>query len=357
MDNQALEPDRTVLDAALDALEKITGLGAHVNERAPAAAAGTLAEAPFEIEIDAGDQRYPLLAEVGPRVDRATALAAAHARITRIAGDRGVLVTPYLTPTLAEQCRRDLNQQFIDTAGNAYLRQPGLHIIVTGQRRPALPVARAPMVAAGTATALRVIFLLLCRPAMINAPYRDIAEAAGVALGAVGPVLQNLAARQYVIGEPGNRHIVEPLRLFDEWVMNYPTRLRPKLRVHRFAAQDADWWKNLDLAGTGACWGGEIAADRLTHYLKPATCTLYVEPERVRPFIAETATKHRLRRDPAGRVEILEAFWRFPTDGPQPDVVPAPLVFADLVATLEPRNLEVADMVRKQYLEATWNQP
>jgi hypothetical protein len=59
-------------------------------------------------------------------------------------------------------------------------------------------------------------------------------------LGAVGPRLQNLANRQYLIGGPGKRHLVEPIRLFDEWVMNYPTRLRPRLKARRFTALDPD---------------------------------------------------------------------------------------------------------------------
>lgn len=121
MENPATEPDLTVLDAALAALRQTTGLRARVTMREPAAACE------IEIEIDTDDQRYFLLAEVAPRVDRKEALGAAHTRLAGMDGDRGVLVTPYLTPTPAEECRRKLNQQFIDTAGPAGLRGSRRH--------------------------------------------------------------------------------------------------------------------------------------------------------------------------------------------------------------------------------------
>lgn len=68
-------------------------------------------------------------------------------------------------------------------------------------------------------------------------------------------------------------------------------------------------------------------------------------------FIAAAAAKYRLQADLKGNIEILEAFWKFPADPRWPDVVPAPLVYADLVATLDPRNLEAAELVRTQHIE------
>ncbi len=43
-----------------------------------------------------------------------------------------------------------------------------------------------------------MVFALLCRPELLNAPYREIVDAAGVALGAVGWVYFDLQARGYV---------------------------------------------------------------------------------------------------------------------------------------------------------------
>jgi hypothetical protein len=44
-------------------------------------------------------------------------------------------------------------------------------------------------------------------------------------------------------------------------------------------------------------------------------------------------------------------FWNFPADPATPDVAPPILVYADLAATLDPRNLEAAKLVREQYID------
>jgi hypothetical protein len=61
--------------------------------------------------------------------------------------------------------------------------------------------------------------------------------------------------------------------------------------------------------------------------------------------------KHRLRADPEGNIEILDMFWDFPTEPTMPDVVPPILVYADLVLTLDPRNMEVARLIREKYID------
>ena len=89
---------------------------------------------------------------------------------------------------------------FLDTAGNAYLHEPGLHVYITGEKPAA---GETPIVGAqggGTATALRVVFALLCNPKLLNAPYREIVEAANVALGAIGWVFFDLEKRGYIAG-------------------------------------------------------------------------------------------------------------------------------------------------------------
>jgi hypothetical protein len=49
----------------------------------------------------------------------------------------------------------------------------------------------------------------------------------------------------------------------------------------------------------------------------------------------------------AFEIEILEAFWDFDFDGPD-DVVPPLLVYADLLATMDPRNFNVGQMILDQ---------
>jgi hypothetical protein len=263
-----------------------------------------------------------------------------------------VLVTPYLTAALARHCREPLDLQFIDTAGNAYLRAPGLYVFVQGER-PDKPLAGAGMPArGGTATALRAVFVLLCRPELLNAPYREIATAAGIGLGTVGWALFDLERRGYLTaaGQRRHRRLLEPTRLLDEWVTNFPIRLRPKLDPRRLRAPDPGWWELAHLPA-GARWGGEVAAAKLAGHLKPGTVTIYLEPTAARDALATLVQEHRLRADPLGNVEILDTFWALPEQDGLPGLVPPLLVYADLMATLDPRNLEAARRIRDQHLE------
>jgi hypothetical protein len=212
-------------------------------------------------------------------------------------------------------------------------------------------MANAPMVTttprAGMVTTLRVVFALLCRRELLNAPYREIIRAAGVALGAVGGVFRDLHGRGYITGgtRKGDRRLLEPQRLLEEWVTNYPIRLRPKLTPRRFRAVTPDWWQRADMTTYGAQWGGEVAAEKLTGYLKPETVTLYVRPEKDRANVVRLVAAHRLRADPRGDIEMLDTFWNFPADQDHPDIVPPILVYADLMATHDPRNLDAARLL------------
>ncbi len=337
-----------LLDEVLATLTRTTGLNAAVVTHGPKAPKGTGPDATIEIE-EAG-KRFRFFVEI-KAVDRTVALATAKHQLEAY-GRHGVLIAPYLTTELAKHCRDKLNLQFIDAAGNAYLRAPGLYVFVRGERPQKLTAAPMGTRGAGTATALRVAFVLLCKPELLNAPYREIVAAAGVALGAVGWVFLDLGARGYIVGgrRKGNRRWLEPARLLDEWATNFPIKLRPKLNPRRFRAPDPGWWENAHLP-EGARWGGEVAAEKLTGYLKPATCTVYLGPEKPREALAALAKQHRLRADPQGNIEILDAFWAFPTEGIHHDVVPPTLVYADLMATLDPRNLEVAKRIREQYID------
>jgi hypothetical protein len=338
-----------VLDQAFRALRRTTGLTAALMALEPKAPKGLRPDA--EIEIEEGGKRFQFFVEV-KAIDRAIALAAVKNRLGPY-GLKGALVAPYLTAELAQHCRDQLDLQFIDAAGNAYLRRQGLYVFVRGER-PHGPTAPTAMGArgSGTATGLRVTFVVLCRPELLNAPYREIAEAAGVALGTVGWAFFGLEHRGYLAAAPQrqNRHLLEPTRLLDEWVTNFPIRLRPKLNPRRFRAPDLDWWQQGNLP-YGGHWGGEVAAAKLTNYLKPATGIIYLDPANAREALAALVQNYRLRADPEGNVEILDAFWKLPEKDMPRDVVPPLLVYADLMATLDPRNLEVAKQIRERYIE------
>lgn len=340
---QQLRHETRVLGDALDALTRTTGLKTRMLAREPKAAKGKQPDA--EIIIKNADRTYRYVVEV-KTVDRTVALAAAKHQLDPF-GRKGVLVAPYLTAELANYCREILDLQFIDTAGNAYLRGPGLYVYIRGERLPMTAPTTRGTGGGGTPTALRVVFALLCKPELLNAPYRDIVTAAGVALGAVGWVFYDLEGRGLIAGKQRkrNRRFLNPERLLNEWVTNYPIKLRPKLAKGTFRAADPEWWRKAQLQHHGAVWGGEVAADRMTGNREPGRLTLYIQGDPGK-FLLE----HRLRADPHGDIEILEKFWDFEAYEAHPkDLAPPVLVYADLMATLDPRNHDTAKLIYNEF--------
>ena len=252
-------------------------------------------------------------------------------------GQPALLVTDYLTPTLADVLK-ERNIAFLDAAGNAYLNHPPLFVWVKGEKlTQTLPTAN---VTARTfnPSGLQVLFPLLCNPNWTNHPYREIAKLAGVAHGTVGWVLAELPKLGFMAEVGGKRRLLQPERLLQQWVEAYARTLRPKLLLGRFHTDTLDWHRTIDPGKYGFLLGGEPAAARLTDHLRPGIVTLYGPKLEPRLLLDQ-----RLRADPKGNVEILRRFWKF--DNEEPLIVPLPLVYADLLAIGDARCLETAKLL------------
>lgn len=255
-----------------------------------------------------------------------------------------LLVTHYVTPPQAERLRH-ANVQFIDAAGNVFLNQPPLYVFVTG-RRPLAAVAQGKTTRAFTATGIKTLFALLCVPNMLTASYRVIAATAGVSLGAVSQALEDLKQVGYLLdrGAEGRVWQKKP-ELIRRWSETYSERLRPKLLLGRFHTDEIEWWKDVPLTPMQACWGGEVAAAKLTNYLKPQVKTIYASGK-----LPRLQAQFAFRPDREGEVELLKKFWSFENLNSEPEIAPALLIYADLMASGDERNRETAGMIYDRYL-------
>ncbi|MCH7570125.1 MAG: hypothetical protein IH919_06090 [Deltaproteobacteria bacterium] len=330
-----------LLERAIDAFRAATGLQIEVEPQNEA-----LYDHPRKIDALVRlrtpdiDQEFAVELKMGVTD---TTLGAMTQRLTGLPQQQ-MLVTHFVNPRMAERLKQ-MDIPFIDTAGNAYLNVPPVFIFIKGNRPPERP-EKVPLTRAFQPTGLRVVFAFLCHPALVNAPYRDIAREAHVALGTVAWVVTNLKGMGYLLdkGKRGRR-LVNRKKLLDRWVTAYPERLRPKLLIGRFRTTQTDWWKDALLTSFRAYWGGEVAAKRLTQYLKPEMITIYA-----REPTAQLQLNYRLRKDPEGNIELLRAFWDVERDWVDPEMVPPLLVYADLLATGDPRNIETAKLVYEREL-------
>lgn len=336
MFNTAVQPEtlNATWEAALAVLAE-RGVTVHVGQSEPRV----------------GDRRYDLLVEVAARgtsrryvvevKNRAT--TAALAQLPSPTPELGaLLVAPHVTPGVAESCRA-LGIDYADGAGNVHLDLGHVLIDVTG-RRPAAPPPGTDTHRLFRPAGLKVLFALLCEPELAGGSYRVLAAEATTSLGSVQSAMTALADAGFLEDRPAGRTLHRTRALFDRWVEAYPTNM-PWSRERFLAAQPDRWRSAAEPLGSGAYWGGETAAYRLDGYLRPAHATVYLDR-----LATAFPRRHRLRRDPSDwTVELRQRFWgeRVATTSRAPDVVPTPLVYADLVADGDPRLLDAARRLRE----------
>ena len=326
-----------ILKTALNAFMRQTGLVLDIDNKAPGKQLLLLKtpEATVKLEL--------LVVEGG-----AIAVNAALALYRRLENQtRCVMIIPQVTAAMADRLRDD-DTQFMDTAGNCFINQPPLYLFIKGNKLQG--VVKAPAVGrAFKQTGLRILYALLCNPGLENETYRAIAVKTDVALGMVNWVLNELNELGYLVetGKGRARHIrlIGKEKLLERWITGYAEQLRPKLLMGRYRGTDG-WWQKAVLKPEKAQWGGEVAAGKLTDYLKPQTITVYVDKDNPEAVLIQ----NRLKKDPEGDVELLQRFWTPDTIVPHGETVHPILVYADLMATGNQRNIETARILYDEHI-------
>ena len=329
---------KTIIEKALNVFELTTGLKTlyHAEYRDNAKYPDGI------VRIVHRDAQWIFTVQVNPTVTRATV---GLEKLTLPKGrEKTLLITEYATPPIAERLRR-LDIFFIDTAGNAHLNEPPLYVFIKGNK-PTKTIETAKPKRLFKPGGLKVLFALLNKPDLVSMPYRDIAKAAGVALGTIDWAVKGLREMGFFIPMgKRNRKLVNLEDLLRRWVEAYPEQLRPKLMIEGFEADNPDWWKETRITDFGACWGGEVGATYLTHYLKPENIIIYTDKP-----LGKLVLMNRLRKAPQGNIEVLAPFWNFDYEFADQGVAPPILVYADLVTTGNPRNIETARLIYEKYI-------
>ncbi|MFD5249534.1 type IV toxin-antitoxin system AbiEi family antitoxin [Amycolatopsis sp. NPDC058340] len=254
-----------------------------------------------------------------------------------------LLFTTYLSEPVAERLRaRGID--YVDAAGNAHLSWDDVLIDVRGRRKPAVPAGRISSRGAGAfgRAGLQVLFVLLSWPEAAAFPYRRLAEMSGVSLGTVKTVIDELTRAGYLYERGNERRLARGAELLDRWSEAYSITLDTSLALGEFATADLSWWPDAeaDLLSAGVQVGGEAGASLIDPHLRPASLTLYADGLPVRLL-----GRYRLARaENGGNVHIRRRFWQAP--GPESWIVPSPLIYADLLASGDPRQREHGDRIR-----------
>lgn len=357
---------KDILQGALEAIHREAGLRMEVIALEAALDDKEVDAKRVDAIVQLPDNGAKLVVEVKKWANHAN-LGAVINQMRRIAEPgQGLFVADYINPNLGDKLK-EAGIQFLDMAGNAYIHQHPIHIHVKGNKPPVTAPDRGKTGRAFQPTGLKLVFAFLTNPDLINAPYREIAEQAEVALGTVGWVLRDLVAEGFLQEGRHNKRRLEGFKqLLDKWAAAYPHTLRAKHQLGTFTtANDGwttannDWWRALAPQQLGAVWGGEIAAAEYTHYLNPKDGVVYIKAGHVPGFLKAA----RLRKVQPGempdiRIELFEPFWRETfrdevkaKDQHNQDLAHPIIVYADLIATGDPRNLDAAQRLREKYID------
>lgn len=295
------------------------------------------------INIKFVDSKHQLDIEIKNRIDKVqVALLMTRDKTST----KSVLVTSYVSPEMAELLKQN-NIEFIDICGNIFINRPPVYIFVKGNKQ-IKRLKRATVVRAFKASGLKVIFTLLSLPGSEQKTFRELAELSNVSLGTINWTIKDLIELGYLIdtGKQG-RKLVKKKELLERWVTAYPEQLKTKLDRNKYKSEDIRWWNTVRINNYNALWGCEIAASKLVNHLTPAISTIYVKENYTKLLV-----QNKLRADEFGNIEILNAFWNFEnnSDSTVSETVPPLLIYADLLASGDTRNIETAEKIYNEYI-------
>ncbi|WP_146339529.1 type IV toxin-antitoxin system AbiEi family antitoxin [Nesterenkonia sp. NBAIMH1] len=249
---------------------------------------------------------------------------------------------PRIMPRAADAFRED-GINYLDEAGNAHIRFADVLIDVRGRiPKPSLKTSMrpGPQKTLFTPRRAQVIFALLTWPELLSAPLRDIAFYSGASTGQAHDTIKLLRERQFITNRNDDA-LTHRDELIDIWTSEYPSGLGSPTRERRFTGDPQHLVMDDD---TVAYVSGEAAASEIRHL----TLTLYTSA-----FNARIAAANRWKRTEAdANIFVRPQFWLDPRrrseEIPQGTVQRAPelLIYADLMASREPRQIQMAKELR-----------
>lgn len=241
----------------------------------------------------------------------------------------------------AKEQLRELNIPYIEANGNMFYNKNNIFFWIENNKPIITNKEKGNR--AFTKTGLKVLFNFLLDADLVNKTQREIADQTGVALGNIPQIINGLVETGFLLKLNRNEFVWEKRQeLLDRWINDYETVLRPHLKKGSYAT-NVDW-QEIQLNNTTTVWGGEPAADLLTHHLRPEKLILYTYETQL-----ELMKKYKLLPDQKGDLEIIEMFWNPNTNMP---TAPPLLVYADLIIEGGKRNKETAEIIYNEYIQA-----
>lgn len=334
--------ESAILEQATENLKLLTGASLKLS-RVEARKSGIDAY----IDMEIGGKKSRFLIEVKNEI-RHSNLPAFLSRLGT-EKEKWLLISQYIPmPVKKELKSQGIN--YLEAAGNSFIQNKDTFIFINDQK-----VTHSRLAVEGKVwktSGLKFVFSVLNHPELLNSTYRQLAYESGIALGNIGPFLNELKKEGFIKeGTRSGKNILfleNKEQLIQRWAGLFATMLRPKLSLGKFRflelGKPAQW---KDINTTGFVWGAENAGALLTNFLQPELYTIYTHQKKTKLM-----QDLKLVPDQNGRVELPEQFW--------PDeiqatlkishVVPPLIAYAELITSLDSRNRETAERIKSGYL-------
>ncbi len=266
------------------------------------------------------------------------------------AGLPTMVISPIIYSKIALKLA-DMNVNYLDSLGNAYINEKTIYLQHGGQKPKA-----------GSATAkgrlfgesgLKLLFALLQDEEAVNFRYRELAKIVAISPASVTILFKEMLKYGYLFENyDGSKRLLKRRELLQRWIEGYQENLRPKLMIGRYQTFKKDLVRNfaeLQIGDWQGNWGGEPAAALYTKYLVPQVLTMYVPAD-------EKCWMKKMSLIPVDANQDLEVFSYFwdkdhPLFKVKPNLVPPLIVYAELMATEDSRNQETAQKIYDEYLQ------
>ncbi|MFT3738464.1 MAG: type IV toxin-antitoxin system AbiEi family antitoxin [Breznakibacter sp.] len=257
-----------------------------------------------------------------------------------------LIVSKFIASDIAQELK-EKSINYLDIAGNTFIKKDDLILFITGQK--ARKIEKTNQTRAFQETGLKLIFSLLTNPDNLQLSYRELAEKTDIAIGSVSIVMKELEEQNFILKTETKRVLKNKTELLNRWIVGYNDVLRPKLlkKRMRFTIENSNNWDTLPIHEVEGIflWGGEPAAALLTGKINPLEFIIYTNTtwqNLIRPL--------GLKPDDKGDVEIMQIFWQEVDKYRERPVVPALLVYADLISSGIGRNSEIAKTILENEL-------
>lgn len=260
-----------------------------------------------------------------------------------------LLIANYIASDIAAEFQNK-NINYIDTAGNTFLKVDELFIFISGQKKQ--KTLKINQSRAFQEAGIKLIFSLLKDPENLQLSYRELAKITRIAIGSISSILNELTELSFILKTSDKKRTLKNTQdLLNRWIIAYNDILRPRLLKKRMRFSEklnTKKWRSLLFKTNNEVnlWGGEPGASIITNQLKPSYFTIYTTGS-----WQNIAKELKLIPDEQGEIEILGVFWDTSDCDTQNITVPVLLIYADLISSGYERNIQIANEILENELQ------